>query len=304
MTANLQLTSRGRRWRHVCWSWCRRRRRRRRRRREPQHRASGEERIHLVPVVAARPDNPRAPLPAEVLRYQRDYVPEAAPAVVRRHVRRALGQPVDGGVGGIEGLLPRGEPPGRVRRRVAAGGVEEGGGGGVEHLRRRARVLRVHEQHGAPVVRGGGEEVAVGEAEVAEVVDDEHVLVVGAQLLAPLEGVVDAGLAGGGVGDVAAAERERVDDVRDGAEAAGREEGGGGVLGEGGGELAEVGLVRAVRREVAALPAELPRLGRRHRRDEEERGGEEAAYAVARHGRGDPSSPHLVGWRKVVTQAM
>lgn len=89
--------------------------------------------------------------------------------------------------------------------------------GGIEHLHRRAHLLRVLEDDGVPVAVGGGE-VLVGEAEVARVVVDGHVHVVGAHLLRVPEGVGHADVAGGGVVGVAAAERERVHGVRDGAD--------------------------------------------------------------------------------------
>lgn len=50
----------------------------------------------------------------------------------------------------------------------------------------------------------------VVEAEIAGVVEHEGVLVVGAQLLCVLERRGDAGVVGGRVGDVLAAERQRV----------------------------------------------------------------------------------------------
>ena len=71
-------------------------------------------------------------------------------------------------------------------------------------------------------VDDGGQEILVGEAEVARVVVDGHVHAVCAHLLRVLEGACDAGR---GVG-VAAAEREGVNGVRDSA---------GGVRGEEGG---------------------------------------------------------------------
>lgn len=167
--------------------------------------------------------------------------------------------------------------------------------GGVEHVHRRAHALRVLEDDEVVVARGG-EEVLVGEAEVAGVVDNGGVLVEGAELLRVLEGGGDAGLAGGGVA-VAAAEREGVGDVRYGADASGGEKrpGGGGVLGEGGGELPDVGLIGVVRRIVAALAADLPRRLGRGQWCEEERnedcGGEAVERAVARRHGGRGKSP-------------
>lgn len=207
--------------------------------------------------MAPESEDPAALLPAEILGHHPDDPPQAAPAGGRRHVRRALRQPVN--LAAVEPFLPRAEPPGRVRRRVVGGGVDEDAHGGVEHLGRRGHVLCVHEDEELVVAVGGGEEVLVGEAERAGVVEDGGVLVVGAELLRVLERGGDAAGAGGGVGGVAAAERERVDDVRDGAEGGGGEErpGRGGVLGEGGGEAPDVALVGAVRGVVAAVAAEV-----------------------------------------------
>ena len=288
-------------WWRLTWCGCRRchvnwrrrwRRRRRRRRWQPQRRGPGEERIDLVPEIAPHPDNPPALTAAEVLRRHGNYAAKAAPAVGGRHVRRALREAVDGGVGGIERLLPRGEQPGGVGRRVVPGGVEEHGDGGVERLDRRAHVLRVHEDHGIVVVASAGEEVLVGEAEVAGVVVHGGVIVVGAELLRVLERRGDAGPAGRGVG-VPAAERERVGDVRDGAGAPRREEGPrpGRVRGERRGEAREVGLVRVVGRVFAGAPAGRPRLrcGPRSEEEEEEEGGdgeEEEVRGGAAAGRG------------------
>jgi hypothetical protein len=67
---------------------------------------AGEERIHLVPEIAPHPYNPPALPSAEILRHRRDYAPKAAPAVGGRHVRRALRDPVDGGVACVETLFP------------------------------------------------------------------------------------------------------------------------------------------------------------------------------------------------------
>ena len=112
-------------------------------------------------------------------------------------------------------------------------------------------------------VAGGGEEVVVGEADVAAVVAERHVpAAVADRGRVPSRGGGAVVAVGGG--DVAAAEDERPDGVRRGAEGAGGEVGGrgGGVLAEGAEEEAqEVGLVRAACRVVAeVLAAERPRL--------------------------------------------
>ena len=244
------LTSTGRRWR-------RRRRRRLHERRKLQQRAAGEEREHLVPEVAPHPEHAPSRPPAEFFGQLPDHRREAGPADFGRLVRRALRQRVDLGAVAVAVdalLLPRAVPPRRVRRRVVRGGVDEHCDGRVERCRRRGA-------HAAGALEGVGgdevviveEEVAVGVAELAEVVEDEHVLDERAPPRRVAEGGRDAALAGGGVG-VAAAQREAVHlvgDVADGARGVhGRRRGG--VLGEGGGEEVEVDLVRAVLRVVAA----------------------------------------------------
>ncbi|BAT01964.1 Os07g0540700, partial [Oryza sativa Japonica Group] len=248
----------------------RRRRRWRRRlheRRKMQQRAAGEEREHLVPEVAPHPEHPtsRPPAAVELGQLHGGQRREAGPADVRRLVRRALRQRVHPGAAAVAVavdalLLRRAVPPRRVRRRgVLRGGVGEHGHGRVERRHRRRR-RRAHEAGGAlERVRGDvvvvvEEEVAVGVAELAEVVEDERVLDERAHPRRVAEGGRDAALAGVGVGDVAAAERVAVHLVRDVAGGArgvhGRRRGG--VPGEGGGEAVDVGLERAVLRVAAA----------------------------------------------------
>lgn len=136
-----------------------------------------------------------------------------------------------------------------------------------------------------------GEEVAVGEAQEAGVVEDDRVLPGRAEPLPVLEGRGDAGGAGIGAGDgIATAERKGVDDVRDWADGGRCEEcrGRGGVAEERGGQALDVRLEGVVRRVVAAAAvAEQPRRqlrGGERRVEECEEGCGEAGGKVAAHG--------------------
>jgi hypothetical protein len=87
-----------------------------------------------------------------------------------------------------------GTKPHRRLRCVVDGGVEEDTDGGVEHGGRRGRFLWTFGQNedGVEVVivggaAGGEEEVLIGVAEDAQLVEDGGVLVVGAELLRVLE---------------------------------------------------------------------------------------------------------------------
>ncbi|BAT01977.1 Os07g0542232, partial [Oryza sativa Japonica Group] len=246
-----------------------------RRRREPvgldrqqHHRSAGIEgaRPQLGPQGAARAGDPRAfavPREQEPLPPLVHEAVEAAPALPRRQVRRALRHGVDvtePRVGAHP--LARGEQPRGVLHRVLHGGVEELGDRAV--VARDVGAADVGAAlEGAVLagVVGGGEEVAlVGELGVAFVVDEDGVL--GAVAGRPRDRVPrDVGATAGAVGgaQVAAAEQEAVDGVRGGAEGAGGEEGGrgprGGVRAEDEREVLEVGFVGAPCCERAAVAA-------------------------------------------------
>ena len=138
---------------------------------------------------------------------------------------------------------------------MLGGGVRQPGEGGVERgRRRRADIVVVPRDEHSFVIGRADREHQVGEADDAGVVVDGDGLDERAVLLGGLDGRGDAGGAGGGVGGVAAAEREGVDGVGGCARGAGGDVGGvvSGVRREVGGQVLYVGLVRAVRRVVAA----------------------------------------------------
>lgn len=151
---------------------------------------------------------------------------KASTALPMRQVGRAPHHAVDNGVGRVEADGPGCEPPHRVYGfHVLDHGVEELVDGGVELADDvRGDVPSIVEPHHLVVGIGGREEqVSVGEAEEAGVVEDGGAPVVGAQVLRVLEGGGDAGLAGGGV-LVAAAYPDGVRPVRLGAVFGGGEE--------------------------------------------------------------------------------
>ncbi|WVZ66197.1 hypothetical protein U9M48_015455 [Paspalum notatum var. saurae] len=186
---------------------------------------------------------------------------EALAALRRRPVRPALSQRVQLGVRRVEGGvgLAGGEPPRGVVGGVVGGGVDERGEEGDVLGGVGSDVLVVGDEVDI-CLRAGvvvGEGVHVGVVEHAVVVVDAGVLVVGAVAAHVGEGLGQAAGACRGV-DVAAAEPQGPELLRDGANDDGGEEvrGRGGVLGQGGGDEVEVGIVRAVSVEAAAVAAQ------------------------------------------------
>ncbi|BAT01911.1 Os07g0534600, partial [Oryza sativa Japonica Group] len=210
-----------------------------------------EEWILLVPEVAAHAEDPAADAAAEPLGHLVDDTGEAAPALRRRQVRRALRDGVHGHRLRREPGLPRGVPPGRVARPV----------GHRVHQLRHQRVERrdvarvgdvVHVERGRLRLVGGagagaGEEVLVRVPELVLVVVDGDVLAVQAAARRLLERRRQP--RGGAVvpGEVAAAEQEAVRRVRRRAERPRRVARRRGVPGQHGEEAVEIGLERAVR---------------------------------------------------------
>ncbi|WVZ66239.1 hypothetical protein U9M48_015491 [Paspalum notatum var. saurae] len=212
--------------------------------------------------VAPRAREPGAcPVGLEPFPPLRQQIVQAAPALRRRQVPRALRRGPDVGDLRVKlRQLPRREVhPRRGRRRrrgrrvvdgVARGGVEQlrdGGvvGGDVDALR---DAFAADESLEAGVV-GGGEEVGAGDADVALVVDERGVAGAVADPPHVLAGAAAAVEAVGGA-EVAAAEDEPVDAA---GGAGGEERGRGGRVGlEAEDEILEVGRVGAADRVVAA----------------------------------------------------
>lgn len=213
---------------------------------------------------------------------------KAPTALPRRQVRGAPRHAVDVGVSRVEGDGPGYE----LSRRVHGGNVlrhaaEELVDGCVEPADEvGGYILGVVELHLLVLrVRGGDEQVSIGEADEAGVVEDGDAFVIGAELLRVGESGGDAGVASGGV-LVAAAYPDGVDLVRrragpgDGEESGGR----GDVGRQGRGDQAEIGLVGAVRRvvsrRVAAYP---PRHTSRQRRQGNEQAGNRDGRGMVAH---------------------
>lgn len=127
---------------------------------------------------------------------------KAPTALPRRQVRGAPSHAVDIGVDRVEGDGPGYE----LSRRVHGGNVlrhavEELVDGFVERADEvGGDILGVEELHLLIIrVCGGDEQVSIGEAEEAGVVEDGDAPVIGAQLLRVDESAGDAGVANGGV---------------------------------------------------------------------------------------------------------
>ncbi|BAT01932.1 Os07g0537550 [Oryza sativa Japonica Group] len=254
------------------------------------HHQAIEEGVYLVPVAAPDSKNPAADAVREQPRQLGYDGGEAVAALRRRQVRRALRPAVHLGELRLpveDGLAGR-VPAGGVVRGVVGGGVHQRRHHAVEPARVRRDVLQVDAARRGGVV-DGGEEGDVGVVEDARVVVDGGVLVVGAHVLHVLERRGEAAGALRGVG-VPAAQRQRRHLLRHGAHHGGREEvrRRRDVPGQRRRDGVEVGLVRAVGREVARRAAHLPRVRRatRRQRQQHDGGGEqhrEAASAM-RHG--------------------
>lgn len=181
-----------------------------------QHRDTKEERIRLKPKVAPHPKNSAAMFPDEIRGCHRpNNITKACPAVGLRHVRGALRQGVDHGVSLVERFFPSCETPDCIRRGKFSCGVDEPAGGSVEGGHRwSADVVRAPGEPFSCIVHNVGEEVPIGVAEDARVVEHDGILLKRAELLRVLECAVNAAPAQQGVVGVPAAEGKGVDRIR------------------------------------------------------------------------------------------